>query len=403
MATVSAMETFRKYIDAFNATDNPKYLAQFLYEMTNIALKECSALNTIEANKHVYRDNVLAAIKQLANVIDGPKTVDAGSGGGDESGDPYYTEQPWFTDEVPDLGFKDIIGLEEVKDAFRVNVLAPMHPKLVDIYRKFRGNQVGMQILLYGPPGTGKTHIAKCLAGALGCKIAVVQTSEVLAGIVGVAEKRMRDIFKQAEEIDGNCIIFFDEIDSLCSSRDSLDSRNTKTILTTMLTCMDGFMKKTKPGQMRIVIAATNLPWKLDPALKRGGRFETQIYIPVPDKAGVRKFVERGVAGIPRDERVTVDWLTEKLIGFSGADIKAILRQIADKPLRREIGNVLNDKIGKPLGEKITVNDCVEVLKSYINPITPKMEMQFEAYRRGISYEELLGIFAEDQNKQKKQ
>ena len=140
MATVSTMETFRKYIDAFNATDNPKYLAQFLYEMTNIALKECSALNTIEANKHVYRDNVLAAIKQLANVIDGPKTVDAGSGGGDERSDPYYTEQPWFTDEVPDLGFKDIIGLEEVKDAFRVNVLAPMHPKLVDIYSKFRGN-----------------------------------------------------------------------------------------------------------------------------------------------------------------------------------------------------------------------------------------------------------------------
>ena len=100
---------------------------------------------------------------------------------------------------------------------------------------------------------------------------------------------------------------------------------------------------------------------------------------------------------------MTVDWLTEKLIGFSGADIKAILRQIADKPLRREIGNVLDEKIGKPLGEKITVNDCVEVLKSYINPITPKMEMQFEAYRRGISYEELLGIFAEDQNKQKKQ
>ena len=390
MATVSTMETFRKYIDAFNATDNPKYLAQFLYEMTNIALKECSALNTIEANKHVYRDNVLAAIKQLANVIDGPKTVDAGSGGGDESGDPYYTEQPWFTDEVPDLGFKDIIGLEEVKDAFRVNVLAPMHPKLVDIYRKFRGNQVGMQILLYGPPGTGKTHIAKCLAGALGCKIAVVQTSEVLAGIVGVAEKRMRDIFKQAEEIDGNCIIFFDEIDSLCSSRDSLDSRNTKTILTTMLTCMDGFMKKTKPGQMRIVIAATNLPWKLDSALKRGGRFETQIYVPLPDESARRRFVELDLAKLPHAADVTVEYLAKRLDGYSGADIRAIMKLIANEPLRREVLNIIRDKGAK--GEVITLGDCEKVIKSHTNVVTPEMLLRFKAYDMGISYEELIEL-----------
>ena len=152
---------------------------------------------------------------------------------------------------------------------------APLRPEFQEVYRKFRGNQLGSQILLYGPPGTGKTHIVKCLAGALNCQIAVVQTSEVLASVVGVAEKNIRDIFAQAAELD-RCIIFLDEIDSICSDRSSDDARNTKSILTTMLTCMDGFMKTTNEGQLRIIVAATNLPWKLDSALKRGGRFETQ-------------------------------------------------------------------------------------------------------------------------------
>ena len=261
---------------------------------------------------------------------------------------------------------------------------------------------MGTQILLYGPPGTGKTHIVKCLAGELNCKIAVVQTSEVLASVVGVAEKNVRDIFAQAAELE-RCIIFLDEIDSICSDRDSPDSRNTKSVLTTMLTCMDGFIKTTKPNQLRIIVAATNLPWKLDPALKRGGRFETQIYVPVPDEYARLKFVEKGLNGKPHEQDVTVQWLQERLEGFSGADINAIIRQISNAPLRREILNIMNG--GKALGEKITRDDCEKVLKDYINPINSEMKLRFKAYSLGISYDQLLlqiARAAEKKNEDKK-
>ena len=269
-----------------------------------------------------------------------------------------------------------------------VDVVAPLRPEFKDVYRKFRGNQMGSQILLYGPPGTGKTHIVKCLAGALNCKIAVVQTSEVLASVVGVAEKNVRDIFAQAAELD-RCIIFLDEIDSICSDRSSDDARNTKSILTTLLTCMDGFVKTKKEGQLRIIVAATNLPWKLDSALKRGGRFETQIYVPLPDAKARRMFVEAELDKKPHDSDVTVDYLVDKLDGYSGADIKAVMRQIVNRPLRRAVVSIMQGKAETATSERVTLKDCNAVIADYINSITPDMLLRFEAYDTGQSYSAL--------------
>ena len=365
-------------------------------EMLRIVLDECAKPNVTTSLKEIYHKQGMAVISHLARLAKRPSIALRSEGGNadGEGNDPYYVTKQWFSDEVPKLNFSDIIGVQEVKDAFMVDVVAPLRPEFRAIYKKFRGDQMGSQILLFGPPGTGKTHIVKCLAGALNCKIAVVQTSEVLASVVGIAEKNIRDVFKQAAELDP-CIIFFDEIDSICSDRDSADSRNTKSILTTLLTCMDGFMKTTKDGQLRIIVAATNLPWKLDSALKRGGRFETQIYVPLPDEKARRKFIEHGLAKLPHDEDVSVEWLADELKGYSGADIKAVIKQIANCPLRREIRNILNKTIARPLGEKISKADCCNVIKNYINPINHEMLLRFEAYDRGISYEELLKLLSD--------
>ena len=383
--------------DVANAAQKGKELAELLQ-------REYAKDTVSSANKEYYFKCCCGIAKYCAAVAAASAAAPAKvSGGGEgEVTDPYYSERQWFSDEVPALGFKDIIGAQEVKDAVMVDVVAPLLPKFRSVYRQFRGDQMGTQILLYGPPGTGKTHIVKCLAGELNCKIAVVQTSEVLASVVGVAEKNVRDIFAQAAELE-RCIIFLDEIDSICSDRDSPDSRNTKSVLTTMLTCMDGFIKTTKPNQLRIIVAATNLPWKLDPALKRGGRFETQIYVPVPDEYARLKFVEKGLNGKPHEQDVTVQWLQERLEGFSGADINAIIRQISNAPLRREILNIMNG--GKALGEKITRDDCEKVLKDYINPINSEMKLRFKAYSLGISYDQLLlqiARAAEKKNEDKK-
>ena len=381
------MGVFNSKVSSFNEAvkaQDREAICEIGIELLKIGLEECARPNVGVNLKETYRKQCISVASHLANLAQKPSAPVKAGVGGDDGGDPYYTPQQWFSNEAPDLNFTNIIGAQEVKDAFMVDVVAPLRPEFCETYRKFRGEQLGTQILLYGPPGTGKTHIVKCLAGALNCKIAVVQTSEVLASVVGVAEKNIRDIFAQAAELD-RCIIFFDEIDSICADRDSEDSRHTKSILTTLLTCMDGFLKTKREGQLRIIVAATNLPWKLDSALKRGGRFETQIYVPLPDKKAVRQFVSIELEKLPHDSDVTVEILAEKLQGFSGADIKAVMKQIANRPLRREVMNILDKSIGRPLGERVTMRDCDETIGKYINGVTEEMLKRFDAYNRGIS------------------
>lgn len=393
MAEASMIGIFNSKVASFNnavASHDVDAICEYGADMIRIALEECSKPNVSTTIKETYRKQCSNVISHIVNAAKN-HPVPVHSGGSDENTDPYYVTKQWFSDEVPKLNFTNIVGVQEVKDAFMVDIVAPLRPEFKEVYKKFRGNQLGSQILLYGPPGTGKTHIVKCLAGALNCKIAVVQTSEVLASVVGVAEKNIRDIFNQAAELS-RCIIFLDEIDSICSDRSSDDSRNTKSILTTLLTCMDGFLKTTKEDQLRIIVAATNLPWKLDSALKRGGRFETQIYVPLPDEDARIKFISMELDKVPHDDDVTVEYLAKRLDGYSGADIKAVMKQICNEPLRREVLNILNPKIGKEKGERITVTDCNTVIAKYINSVTPEMLLRFEAYDRGISYEELIKI-----------
>lgn len=391
MAEASMISIFNGKVSIFNEAVNEKdvdAICEVGADMLKIALEQCANPNVSTTLKDTYRKQCATVISHLVHCAKQPPAAVTRSGSDGESGaDPYYTEKNWFSDEVPKLNFTNIIGVQEVKDAFMVDVVAPLRPEFQTVYHKFRGNQLGTQILLYGPPGTGKTHIVKCLAGALNCKIAVVQTSEVLASVVGVAEKNMRDIFAQAAKLD-RCIIFLDEIDSICSDRSSDDSRHTKSVLTTMLTCMDGFLKTTKPHQLRIIVAATNLPWKLDSALKRGGRFETQIYVPLPDEDARRKFVELDLGKIPHSPDVTVEYLAKRLQGYAGADINAVMKQIANEPLRREVLNIM--KTGREKGEVVTFADCEKVLNSYINGVTEEMLLRFKAYDMGISYQEFI-------------
>lgn len=391
MAQANIRDVFNKYVVEFNEANkngDVDTICDIGPKLISIAADECISSSS---NKNAYRsqiDSIVSVlIKYMKKNITSLSSNKGTSSEDDPDGDPYYSKKQWFSSEVPDLNFTNIIGLQDVKDAFMTDVVAPLRPEFKEIYKKFRGSALGVQLLLYGPPGTGKTHIVKCLAGALNCQIAVVQTSEVLASLVGVAEKNMRDIFKQASELD-RCIIFLDEIDSICSDRESDDSRHTKSILTTMLTCMDGFLKTTKEGQLRIIVAATNLPWKLDSALKRGGRFDTQIYVPLPDLPARRKFVQLELDKVPHADDVSVDYLAERFNGFAGADIKAAMKQMANEPLRREVLNVMHGK-GEQ-GEILTKQDCEKVLRTYINSVSTEMLQRFKAYNLGISYEDYL-------------
>ena len=217
-----------------------------------------------------------------------------------------------------------------------------------------------------------------------------------MARLVGDGAKIIAAVFEQAKKYD-KCIIFFDEIDAIAASRDDDESRHTKEQLTTLLTYMDGFMSKTAPGQIRIVVAATNRPWVLDSAVKRGGRFETQIYIPLPDLAARRKLVEIALGkdpkvknrlDIPCEPDVTPEWLAMQLEGYAGADIKAICKQIINRPLRRAIFAEHNSR---PCPDyKVSRKDCAEVIGKYINSITDEMLLQFDAYKANMEFKEYI-------------
>lgn len=303
----------------------------------------------------------------------------------------------WFDAETPKLSMRDVAGLKELRDEFLVNIFAPISPKYAPIFRKYRGNDdLGFQILLYGPPGCGKTFIVKCLAGTLGCKIAVVQVKDVMANLVGDGAKIIDEIFEQAKKYE-RCIIFFDEIDALAADRDDDESRHTKEQLTTLLTNMDGFTTTTKPGQIRIIVAATNRPWILDNAVKRGGRFENQFFVPLPDYDARKKLIEIALGkddshriNVPCAENVTVDWLAEKLEGYAGADIKAICRQIVNQPLRREIEFYRDN--GKFCSDFVTQQDCLNVIGTFINGVTDEMLFSYDAYKANLNVPDYLTL-----------
>lgn len=341
----------------------------------------------IDAHRSYYRTVVNEIGAFLANPTI-PKPVRA-SGSSEEK----IKATDWFAAPIPAFNLFDIAGLKDLRDQFVVNIFAAMDPKYAHIYRKYRGDDRGLQVLLYGPPGTGKTHAVKCLAGALGCKIAVVQIKDVMANLVGDGAKIIAEIFEQANQLD-KCIIFFDEIDAIAASREGDESAHTKEQLTTLLTYMDGFTSKAKPGQVRIVIAATNRPWTLDSAVLRGGRFDTQIYVPLPDAPAREQLIKvalgkdskiKGRVDIPCAPDVTIEWLVDRFKEYSGADIKAICRQAAGFPMKREI---IAFGSGAPHDDHVTRDDFEMAFSKYIKSTTDEDLMSFDAYRLNMPLDE---------------
>ena len=391
------LDSYKQLIELYNqyrrSGDTPAAL-RMAHKIVGIADEQCAAQGASQALKEYYRETAAAVKEFIADVRLGARVFTNGSPNEEDK----IKATDWFSADIPNLTMRDVAGLKEVRDEFMVNIFAPLSPRFAPVYKKYR-REMGLQILLYGPPGTGKTHIVKCLAGQLGCKIAVVQIKDVMANLVGDGAKIIAEIFEQAKRYQ-KCIIFFDEIDAIAASREDDESRHTKEQLTTLLTNMDGFMAGTKPDQIRIIVAATNRPWVLDSAIKRGGRFDTQIYVPLPDLEARKKLVALALGkdtsvkdrlDIPCAEDVTVDWLAGLLDGYAGADIKAICRQVINRPLRREITYFSQNKA--MAHDCVTRNDCMEVLDKYINSITDEMLFCYDAYAANVGLSEYLKLY----------
>ena len=232
--------------------------------------------------------------------------------------------------EVPEVHWDDIGGLGEVKQQLREAVEWPLkHP---DVFRRL-GITPPKGVLLFGPPGTGKTLLAKAAATESGANFIAVRGPEVLSKWVGESEKMIREIFRKARQ-HSPAIVFFDEIDAIAQTRGAFDTSGvTYRIVNQLLAELDGIV----PLGNVVVIAATNRPDILDPALLRPGRFDKVIYVPPPDKEARLEILRIHTRKMPLAEDVDLELLAIRTEGYSGADLAALVREAAMLALREDI------------------------------------------------------------------
>ncbi|MCG2883398.1 MAG: CDC48 family AAA ATPase [Sulfolobales archaeon] len=230
--------------------------------------------------------------------------------------------------EVPEIRWTDIGGLEDVKEELREIVEYPL--KFRDAYEAL-SIEVPKGVLLFGPPGTGKTLLAKAVATESGANFIAVRGPEVLSKWVGESEKAIREIFRKARQA-APTVVFFDEIDAVAPARGM--GHDTSGVLERIVNQLLAEMDGITPLNRVVVIAATNRPDILDPALLRPGRFDRLIYVPPPDKQARLEILKVHTRKVALDEDVSLEELAERTEGYTGADLAALVREATLRALR---------------------------------------------------------------------
>ena len=244
---------------------------------------------------------------------------------------PYEPEKG-RREAVTDVHYEDIGGLDRELQLVREMIELPLrHPELFERL----GIEPPKGVLLYGPPGTGKTLIAKAVANEVDAHFITLSGPEIMSKYYGESEERLREVFEEAQE-NAPSIIFIDEIDSIAPKREEVKGEVERRVVAQLLALMDGL--KTR-GQV-VVIAATNLPEIIDPALRRGGRFDREIEIGIPDTKGRQQIFQIHTRGMPLAEDVNLDDYARSTHGFVGADIALLAKEAAMHALRRIIPHI---------------------------------------------------------------
>ncbi|MFA5221913.1 MAG: CDC48 family AAA ATPase [Methanoregula sp.] len=248
--------------------------------------------------------------------------------------EPYKAEEG--KQELSDIHYEDIGGLGRELQLVREMIELPLrHP---EIFERL-GIQPPKGVLLYGPPGTGKTLIAKAVANEVDAHFITLSGPEIMSKYYGESEKGLREKFEEAEQ-NAPAIIFIDEIDSIAPKREDTKGEVERRVVAQLLSLMDGLKGR---GQV-IVIAATNLPDAIDPALRRGGRFDREIEIGIPDKKGRTEIFQVHTRGVPLADDVKIDEFVNSTQGFVGADIALLVKEAAMHALRKVIPQIKIDE-----------------------------------------------------------
>ncbi|HEX4054460.1 MAG TPA: ATP-binding protein [Tepidisphaeraceae bacterium] len=245
----------------------------------------------------------------------------------------------WLVKEKPGIRFEDVAGLEDVKQDIRLKMIYPFEH--ADLAEKF-GIRPGGGVLLYGPPGTGKTMLAKATAGEIDAAFFRISPADILSKWVGEAEQNIKKLFDAAAS-EKRSIIFIDEIEALVPARRDEGSSVMQRVVPQILQGMEGFDKKN--GQPILFMGATNVPWQLDAAVLRPGRFDEKVYIPLPDLQARRKMLEMYLAHRPVAADVNLEQLAAALEGYSGADIKYLCDRAATVPFLSSVASGVEGQI----------------------------------------------------------
>lgn len=277
--------------------------------------------------------------------------------------------------ERPVISFKDVGGIEQVKDEIRMKIIHPLnHPELYEAY----GKKVGGGILMYGPPGCGKTHLARATAGEVKAAFIAVGINEVLEMWIGQSERNLHEIFEHARN-NRPCVLFFDEVDALGASRSDMRQGGARQLINQFLAELDG-VKSSNEGVL--ILAATNAPWHLDGAFRRPGRFDRVLFVPPPDEPARRSILEILMRGIPAGQ-INFAQIARKTAQFSGADLKAIVDVAIEAKLREALQS------GAP--QPLTTGDLLTAAKS----LRPSTKEWFGTARNYALYSNQGGLYDE--------
>ncbi|MDB5277561.1 MAG: cell division protein [Ferruginibacter sp.] len=295
------------------------------------------------------------------------------SAGNSMDDDLDFLDDEEYLMEKPSLRFKDVGGMEKVKEEISIKIIQPL--KNPELYKAF-GKKSGGGILLYGPPGCGKTFIAKATAGEIDAQFISIGLHDILDMWIGNSEKNLHEIFEMARR-NKPCVLFFDEVDAMGASRSDLKQSAMRHVINQFLAELDGV---SSDNEGVLVLAATNAPWSVDAAFRRPGRFDRIIFVAPPDEAARINMLQTMLQAKPVGE-IDVKKIAAATTDYSGADLNAVIDIAVEEKLR--------ESMSKGSIQVLTTKDLLSAVKQH----KPTTSEWFASARNYALYSNESGLY----------